>query len=168
MTEFEEIVNDLREYETEQEWFEFKENWFNPNELGQYISPLSNSAAYAGQKKAYFVWGIADKPHSIAGISFSPDCRVKNEPLKHYLSRQLSPNNNFEFTECSIEGKTVVLLTIPAAKNIPLSFDRERYIHIGSSKENLRKFPEKESCTFEKKRFIERVGSNKTGYWKVL
>ena len=48
-----------------------------------------------------------------------------------------------------IEGKRDVLLTIPAAKTVPLSYARERYIRIGSSKENIRKYPEKEAYLFE-------------------
>lgn len=48
-----------------------------------------------------------------------------------------------------IGNKKLTLLTIPAAKMIPISFARERYIRIGSSKENLRKYPEKEAFLFE-------------------
>ena len=143
------IINELRAYETEREWFEFKVNWFEPAQLGEYISALSNSAAYAGRKKAYFIWGINNKTHAIEGTVFDPECEVKNEPLKHFLSRQLSPDINYEFEETEIEGKRIVVLTIPAAKNIPTSFNRERFIRIGSSKENLLKYPEKESYLFE-------------------
>ena len=48
-----------------------------------------------------------------------------------------------------MEGKRVVLLMIPAAKTVPVSYARERYIRIGSSKENLRKYPEKEAYLFD-------------------
>lgn len=48
-----------------------------------------------------------------------------------------------------MEGKKLVLLTIPAAKSVPTSYARERYLRIGSSKENLRKYPEKESYLFD-------------------
>ena len=51
------IINELCLYDTEHEWFEFKENWFNASELGEYISALANSAALIGRKYAYFVWG---------------------------------------------------------------------------------------------------------------
>lgn len=44
-----EIVEELRKYDSEREWFEFKENWFKADELGEYISALSNSAAIAGK-----------------------------------------------------------------------------------------------------------------------
>ena len=42
-----------------------------------------------------------------------------------------------------------MLLTIPAAKTVPVSYAKERYIRIGSSKENLRKYPEKEAYLFD-------------------
>ena len=37
-----ELLDELRSYDTEREWFEFKENWFDQTQLGQYISALSN------------------------------------------------------------------------------------------------------------------------------
>lgn len=138
-----EIVKELREYDSEREWFEFKENWFKADELGEYISALSNSATIAGKKFAYFVWGINDKSHEIVGTSFNCNQDVNHEPLKHYLARQFNPDINFTFEEVLIEGKRIVLLTIPAAKSVPTSYAREWYIRIGSSKENLRKYPEK-------------------------
>ena len=45
MMTFEQVVNELRSYDKEKEWFEFKENWFSADELGEYISALANSAA---------------------------------------------------------------------------------------------------------------------------
>lgn len=144
-----EIVEELRAYDSEREWFEFKENWFQADELGEYISALSNSAAIAGKKYAYFVWGIDDKSHEIVGTNFNCNQDVNHEPLKHYLARQFYPDLNFTFEEIMIEGKKVVLLIIPAAKTVPISYARERYIRIGSSKESLRKYPEKESFLFE-------------------
>lgn len=33
MRNSEQIVNELRSYDREREWFEFKENWFVPDEL---------------------------------------------------------------------------------------------------------------------------------------
>lgn len=143
------IIEELRAYDTEREWFEFKENWFNANELGEYISALANSAAIDGKKYAYFVWGIHDETHEITGTSFNCNQDVNHEPLKHFLARQLYPDTNFTFHEVEIDRKRVVVLVIPAAKSVPTAFARERYIRIGSSKENLRKYPEKEAYLFE-------------------
>ena len=145
----EQVVNELRSYDKEKEWFEFKENWFSADELGEYISALANSAAIEGKKYAYFVWGVNDKTHEIVGTGFDFDQDINHEPLKHYLRRKCSPDINFDFKELQMERKRVVLLTIPAAKTVPVSYAKERYIRIGSSKENLRKYPEKEAYLFD-------------------
>ena len=50
----------------ETEWVEFKSNKVNPQEIGEYISALSNSAALCGKTNAYLVWGVADETHEIA------------------------------------------------------------------------------------------------------
>ncbi len=143
------LLDELRSYDAEREWFEFKENWFDQTQLGQYISALSNSAAIEGRKNAYFVWGIHNDTHAITGTTFNSNMDIKNEPLKHFLARQVSPDLNFTFEETTYEGKKVVVLTIPAAKTVPTSFENERFIRIGSSKESLRKYPEKESYLFD-------------------
>lgn len=144
-----ELLDELRSYDTEREWFEFKENWFDQTQLGQYISALSNSTAIEWRKNAYFVWGIHNDTHSVTGTTFNSNMDIKNEPLKHFLARQITPDLNFTFNETVYEEKKFVVLTIPAAKTVPTSFDNERYIRIGSSKESLRKYPEKESYLFE-------------------
>ena len=142
------IVNELRKYKNEKEWFEFKENWFEPDELGEYISSISNSAAILGRKEGYFVWGVENETHKIVGTDFDSDREIKHEPLKHFLARQLTPDINFFFDEEMIQKKRVVLLTIPAAKSVPTAFKKVRYIRIGSSKEKLEKYPERESYLF--------------------
>ena len=50
-------VRELIAYPNERNWFEFKENWYEPNALGEYISAMSNAAALEGEEYAYFVWG---------------------------------------------------------------------------------------------------------------
>ena len=66
------IVLDLCALSDEQEWFEFKENWFQPEALGEYVSALSNAAAFHYKKYAYFIWGVNDKTHEIAFIFLEP------------------------------------------------------------------------------------------------
>lgn len=51
------FILDLINNNNECEWIEFKENWFNPEQLGEYISSLSNGAALKGQPYGYFIWG---------------------------------------------------------------------------------------------------------------
>ena len=145
----EKIILDLCSYSDEQEWFEFKENWFNPEELGEYVSALSNAAAFHYQKYGFFIWGINDKTHDIVGTSFNPYCDFNKEPYQNYLARNLYPSINFEFKEVEINQLKVVVLVIPAAEEIPTSFKDKRYIRIGSSKSNIRKYPKREIQLFK-------------------
>ena len=143
------LVNELRSYSFEKEWFEFKENWLQPVQLGEYISAISNSAAALGRDCGYFVWGVSDDgAHELVGTSFDPDCEFNHEPLKHFLARQLEPCIGFEFFEGVVNGKRVVVLRIDRARTAPTAFNGNRFIRIGSSKENLRKYPQREASLF--------------------
>ena len=52
-----EIVKRCLSFDDEQEWFDFKDNWFEIDEIGQYISALSNAAVMAGEPFGYLIWG---------------------------------------------------------------------------------------------------------------
>ncbi len=142
-------LKNLLEYPREQEWFEFKANWFEPNPLGEYISALANAAAFHGQDFGYLVWGIDNDAHTIVGTTFDTTIEVKREPLKHYLARQLFPDTAFAFHEIELEGKRIVMLEIAAARNVPTAFANIRYFRIGSSKVVLTKYPEREAELFQ-------------------
>ena len=142
------ILDACISHDNEAEWFEFKANLCKPDEIGEYISALSNAAALAGEPFGYVIWGIDDKTHKLIGTRFDYQKDVNNEPIQHYLSRQISPPIYFRFDEDSVDGRRFVLLTIPAARTIPTAFKDVRYIRIGSSKENIRKHPEREAELF--------------------
>ena len=143
------IVLDFCSLSDEQEWFEFKENWFQPETLGEYISALSNAAAFHHKKYAFFIWGVNDKTHEIIGTIFNQYTHYNDEPYQNFLARNLSPSIDFSFEEVEIEGKRVVVLVIPAAVEIPTSFKHNRYIRIGSSKCNLKDYPKREIKLFK-------------------
>ena len=69
------LVRELCKLPQETEWVEFKENDAEPENIGEYLSALANSAALAGKAFAYKVWGIRDSDHAIVGTSFSPLAR---------------------------------------------------------------------------------------------
>lgn len=149
MQNLKEKVKELIEYPSEEEWFEFKENWFEPAAIGEYISSMSNSAALTGEEYAYLIWGVNNDIHEITGTTFDFHQDVKNEPLQHYLARQVEPDIGFDFKEITVNRKRVVVLIIPAARKTPTSFREKRYIRIGSSKADLHKYPERESKLFD-------------------
>lgn len=147
--EYTDIVLDLIARTEEEEWFEFKENWFEKDRVGEYISALSNAAAIAGQEKAFMVWGVNDKTHRLTGTCVNYQCSYKGEPFQNFLARNLNPSIAFSFHELHIHGNRVVVLAIPAAKSVPTAFLRTRYGRIGSSIANLEKYPEREGMLWE-------------------
>ena len=81
----ERLLSELFQFSKEREWFEFKENWFEPITLGEYVSALSNAAALMGKEFAYFIWGVSDKEHVLVGTNFDQYRDYKNEP---YIKNQ--------------------------------------------------------------------------------
>ena len=142
------ILKDILLRDEEEEWFDLKSNHLEPKVIGEYISALSNAAAELGRTHGYLVWGIDNDTHEVKGTTFNYRKDVKNEPLEHFLARQLKPDLRFEFVELKVKTKRVVMLVIPAAKNSPTSFAQVRYILIGSSKEKLERYPDRESHLF--------------------
>lgn len=139
------LVHELRKLPSETEWVEFKENNFDPQQIGEYISALANSAAMEGKAHAYMAWGIEDLSHEVVGTTFDPRKTKKgNEELENWLLRLLLPKIDFSFSNVSVGGLSVVLLEIPRASRHPVSFSGTEYIRVGSYKKTLRDFPEKE------------------------
>lgn len=139
------LVRELCALPGEREWVEFKHNNENPEEIGEYISALANSAALLGKPFGYLLWGIEDETQAIVGTAFQHrTSKAGNEPLENWLARLLTPRLHFQFCEVSIDGKDVVVLEIPRALGQPVQFKGQEYIRVGSQKKKLKDFPEKE------------------------
>ena len=69
------LISELCALPHEIEWVEFKVNNSNPQEIGEYISELANSAALNGKAFAYMAWGIENNTHNIVDTTFSPSAR---------------------------------------------------------------------------------------------
>ena len=148
MSNVAEIVKRCLSLEDEQEWFEFKDGWFELDGIGQYISALSNAAAMSGEPFGYLIWGINNETHEFTNTKIKYKKDIKNEPIEHYLARNISPSIYFTFDEDVIDGNRVVVLSIPAARIVPTEFKNVRYIRVGSSKENIKMHPEREAALF--------------------
>ncbi len=139
-------LNDLRSLPAETEWVEFKQSYADPEDIGEYISALSNAAALAGKANGYLVWGVENGTHRVVGTSFKPrKAKGKgNEDLEPWLARGLSPRIDFRIHELSVAGQAVVLFDIPAATSAPVRFKEAEYIRVGSHKQRLREHEGKE------------------------
>ena len=140
------LVNLLRSYGQEEDWFEFKLNKDMPEMIGKYVSALSNSAAISQHPYGYLVWGIDDSTHEVVGTSFRPKEEKKgNMDLLNWLVINTTPRINIDFIDVeTIEGKHIVVLEIPAAVSEPVRFMKEEYIRVGSYVQSLPKYPDYE------------------------
>ncbi len=139
------LVRQLVAFPQETEWVEFKHNRSDPQEIGEYISALANSATLIGKQRAYILWGVQDGSHEILGTTFSPKkSKVGNQELESWLVLQLDPHVDVRIHEDEIEGKHLVLFEIIAAINRPIRFRGIEYIRIGGITTKLQECPEKE------------------------
>ena len=139
------LVRELLSLPAETGWVEFKHNNTDAQQIGEYLSALSNSAALEGKAFAYLLWGIEDGTHAVVGTHFVPQtCKIGNEELESWLLRQLSPKIDFRFHVVEMETGRVVLLEIGRAFRHPVQFAGVEFIRVGSYKKKLKDFPEKE------------------------
>ena len=143
--ELERLFDELRALPHETEWVEFKQDRYDPQEIGEYISALSNSACLHGKDLAYLIFGIDDEDHYIKGTTFNPLIAKKgNQELENWWATQLSPRVDFKILTLNVQNKNVVIFSIDPAKERPVAFRGIEYIRVGSNKHKLKDFPEKE------------------------
>lgn len=139
------LVTELINLPRETGWVEFKHNKADPQEIGEYISALSNTAALKGKAKGYVVWGVEDGTHAVVGTAFDPGAvKVGNQELESWLLQQLGPKLNFSFHGLTHAGQPVVVLEMNAAFRHPVQFQGAEWVRVGSYKKRLREFPEME------------------------
>jgi len=129
----------------EQQWLEFKQNKgsVTNEEIGEYISAMSNGATISNKPFGYMVWGIQDLTHKIVGTNFTfTNAKQGNQDLELWVRNLLHPKINFEIFEFVCDGNNITLLRIPSAKGEPTHFQKKPFIRIGSNKTDLRNFPE--------------------------
>jgi ATP-dependent DNA helicase RecG len=140
------LLYELTALPAETEWIEFKmgKGSITDEQIGEYISAMSNGATVANKPSGYLVWGVEDSTHEIKGTNFS-FVRARhggNQELELFLRINLYPKINFEIFEFESQNRHIVLLRVPAAKGEPVNFQKKPYIRIGSNKTDLRNFPE--------------------------
>jgi len=145
------LLDELRALPSETEWCEFKVSNCKPQEIGEYISALSNSACLHEKDHAYLVFGIETGTHVIKGTKFQPRKeKVGNEELENWLATQLNPRIDFEIIEFKYENFPIVLIKIDPSNTRPVAFRSTKYIRVGSYKKKLSDHPEKERKIWER------------------
>ena len=157
----ESIVHEARGNSAELPWIEFKMNNTNPQEIGEYVSALSNKAALYNKSYGLLIWGINNDTHEVEGTTFVPGKAKKgNQSLELWISTLLDPQVQFFFHSTVIDCQSIVVLEITAAYSTPVRFQGVEYIRIGPNKKKLKDFPDTERqlwATFSRKVFEELV-----------
>jgi predicted HTH transcriptional regulator len=170
--EAESLLADLCREPRETTWLEFKENYAEPQDIGEYVSALANAAVLAGRGHAYMVWGVRDGDHQIVGTSFSPEAhKVGNEDFVPWLIRGLDPQVTLSFTEIPVGDSRVCLLEVSAARERPIAFKGREFIRVGSYKKPLRDYPDSERRlwrAFEREAFETGVARDRVREDEVL
>lgn len=139
------LVKELVKLPRETEWVEFKQNNCDPQEIGEYISALSNSSALNGKANGYIIWGVDDGTRNIVGTSFFPlDAKKGNEPLETWLLRMLTPKIHFRLHQFTMDGLPVAMLEVARAFRHPVRFKTEEFVRIGDVKKPMRDAPDHE------------------------
>ena len=166
------LVREFCKYPRETEWVEFKRNNADPQQIGETISALANSAALEGKPFAYVVWGVRDEDHVIEGTSFDPrHARVGQEELENWLLRLLEPKLDFRFVNLVIDVRDVVVLEIAGVTRHPVRFSGREFVRVGSYVKPLREFPEKERAlwrAFDRTPFEEGIAVERASDAEVL
>lgn len=154
--ELEGLISRLLEMSGENEIVEFKQNYHSPEEIGERISAVSNSACLLDKPEGYLLFGVEDSTAEAVGTDFNPkETKVKNQELENWLSQRLNPSIDFRIIEPIFNGKHLVLFVIPATKHRPVRFFHTAYIRIGSYTRKLSDFPEKENEIWNKSEKID-------------
>ena len=122
------LLDELVMLPHEQQWVEFKMNAgsITNEQIGEYISAMSNGATIANKPFGYLVWGVEDSTHAIKGTNFRfATAKQGNQDLELWIRNLLHPKVNFQIFEFSYASKHIVLLRIPAAKGEPTHFQKK-------------------------------------------
>ena len=161
MENLDKLVRELMALPSETQWVEFKHDNYDPKMIGQDISALANGAALQDKDYAYFVWGIDNESHEIVGTKYDLQSLKKGkQELENWLRYLLSDHADFEFQKVVMEGETVGVMTIKAAENLPIVFEKIEYIRIGSYTKQLKEFPAVQARLWNKlqnKNFEEQI-----------
>lgn len=136
------LVKELVKLPNETEWVEFKHNNYNPEEIGEYISALANTATLRDKSTAYVIWGVDNDTHEILGTTFKPEtAKSNNTEIETWLRKKLNDYANFCFYTGKVDGKWVVVLEIDQATVGTVQFEHSAFIRVGTYKKRLKDFP---------------------------
>ncbi len=131
-------------------WVEFKENRFNEDSVGQYVSSLANSAMLDEKDAAYLVFGVRDDDHGIVGTTVDlSGVTVGSESFIFWLNKYLDPHITVTAESFDYNGKHIEMLCIDPGYRQPVKFKKIAYIRIDTNQQPLSNYPERERALWQ-------------------
>ena len=158
--ELHKLLDRLLKLPKECEWVEFKMNFKSEDDIGKYVSALSNGACLQNEPYGYLVYGISDSTLQVEGTSFRPTMKkVGNDELEHWVLQRISPRIEISIYEIIYHEKLISLFKIEATVGQPVSFNHIDYVRVGSITRTLKDFPPKEKKIWTKsnRQVFERI-----------
>lgn len=77
----------------EQATVEFKSSWDFPQDIGEYLSAMANTAVLERHDRAWLIWGVDSETHAVKGTSFDPFTSKGEgkQPLIMWLTQMIKP-----------------------------------------------------------------------------
>ena len=96
---------------------EFKENFHKGKELDRYGKTM---AAFANNEGGYIVFGVADKPRTLVGMTNRKFEKFRGHELTEYLNNKFAPEIVWDKHTYEIEGKKFGLIYVREGDNKPV------------------------------------------------
>lgn len=139
------LKSQIASHKGETRHIEFKSNYLRSEDVGKYISAISNSACLENEEYGYLYFGVDDTTLEVKGTKYDYEHEKYrgNQPLELGLRQHISPKLNFRFEEFSYEDKIrIVVLIIPAASEEPTCLQNIPYVRVRTSVTDLRTYKE--------------------------
>ncbi|MDD5885075.1 MAG: putative DNA binding domain-containing protein [Erysipelotrichaceae bacterium] len=126
----------------ESETVEWKHANADPDQIGKYISALSNMAAIRGEEQGYLIFGVNDEGKPVGtDIDFN-HMKVGGVLFPFHINQTISPKGIVSIEEGFAQNQRVVVFAVRSASNSPTTYLGKTYGRIGSSLVDLSAYPE--------------------------
>lgn len=111
---------------------------YSTSDIGKYFSALANEANLGRLERAWLVFGVNNKTHTVASTDYRPE-QDRLQSLKMQISENAEPSMTFRtIHELQHPDGRVVLFEIPAApRGMPIAWKGHYYARAGESLTNL-------------------------------
>lgn len=143
-------LDELRALPAETEWLEFKEapQSIDIDDLGRYVSALSNEANLHGRRSGWMILGVKDRRDEVSGLrpivgsAFKTGVAAMNG-LKLQIAQGTSPSVSFlrvcelVLPGCAAGSRVLMFEVPPAPQGMPVAWKDHHYGRVGESRSAL-------------------------------